>query len=220
MQSILLSLFALLLVSALTAWYLQVYGRRRRLAEHDEPSYLKRESLLLDYEQRYFTILSQVVGRHARVFPKVRLSDFIQPYGVQREQRAHWMRVQRRCVDFLLCSPSNLSPVLAIDLDTRIKKRRRESVPGGDVLDKTLKTAGIPLLRIRAGREYDPQEVLYQIRLALAASEEPVQEWFAEGSPRPRSTLEQLMEAHVPTLGRWSSELWGAVRRAWPAPNG
>lgn len=212
MQPILVILFTLLLLGALAAWYVQVFRRRPRVQD-DEPSYLKRESLLLEHEQRYFTTLTQVVGAHARVFPKVRLSDFIQPHGVNPEQRAHWMRVQRRCVDFLLCSPNNLSPVLAIDLDTRAKKRRRDASPGGDILDKALRTANIPLLRIRATREYDPHEVLHQIRLALASSQEPVQEWFAE-RVEPEASWWQFLEDHIPTLHRWTSELWGVLRRA------
>lgn len=213
MQPILLILFTLLLAGSLVAWYVQVYKRRPGIVD-DEPSYLKRESLLLEHEQRYFTTLTQVVGRHARVFPKVRLSDFIQPHGVSPEQRAHWMRVQRRCVDFLLCSPNNLSPVLAIDLDTRVKKRRRETSPGGDVLDKALRAANIPLLRIRATREYDPHEVLHQIRLALATSEEPVQEWFADPRVEPEVSWWQMLEDQLPTLRRWTSGLWGVLRRA------
>jgi hypothetical protein len=213
MQPILVTLFTLLLLAALVAWYVQVYRRRPSL-EDDQPSYLKRESLLLDYEQRYFATLAQVVGSHARVFPKVRLSDFIQPQGVNPEQRAHWMRVQRRCVDFLLCSPNNLAPVLAIDLDTRAKKRRREASPGGDVLDKALRTANIPLLRVRATREYDPHEVLHQIRLALAASQEPVQEWFSDPRPVQQESWWRFLEGQLPTLSRWTSGLWGVLRRA------
>lgn len=212
MQSIFVTLFVVLLLGALFAWYVQVY-RRRPEFESDEPSYLKRESLLLEHEQKYFATLMRAVGRHARVFPKVRLSDFIQPIGAQPEQRAHWMRVQRRCVDFLLCSPNNLSPVLAIDLDTRAKRRRREGAPGGDVLDKALKAADIPLLRIRATREYDANEVLHQIRLALATSEEPVQEWFAEQGGDDDSWWSAVIE-QLPTLRRWTSDLWGVLRRA------
>ncbi len=212
MQPILVTLFTFLLVGALVAWYVQVYRRRPRV-EDDEPSYLRRESLLLEHEQRYFQTLIQVIGSHARVFPKVRLSDFIQPHGVNPEQRAHWMRVQRRCVDFLLCSPNNLSPVLAIDLDTRAKKRRRDTSPGGDVLDKALKTANIPLLRIRATREYDSHEVLHQIRLALATSEEPVQEWFADRVEH-KDDWWQFVADQLPTLHRWTSDLRGVLRRA------
>lgn len=212
MQPILVTLFTLLLVGSLMAWYVRLYRRRPR-SEDDEPSYLRRDSLLMEHEQRYFVTLNQVIGSHARVFPKVRLSDFIQPHGVNPEQRAHWMRVQRRCVDFLLCSPNNLSPVLAIDLDTRAKKRRRDASPGGDVLDKALKTANIPLLRIRATREYDPHEVLHQIRLALATSEEPVQDWFADRLEQ-KDDWWQFLKSQLPTLHRWTSELRGVLRRA------
>jgi len=216
LQAFLLILFTLMLAGALFAWYLQVYHRRPQLRD-DEPSYLKRDSLLLEHEQRYFATLSRVIGYHARVFPKVRLSDLIEPHGVQPEQRNHWMRVQRRCVDFLLCSPNNLSPVLAIDLDTRAKKRRRESTPGGDILDKALKTAHIPLLRIRATREYDEHEVLNQIRLALASSEEPVTEWFDDRSAAEQAWWTRItggVRERLPTFSRWTSELRGALRRA------
>jgi hypothetical protein len=213
LQPLLLTLFTVMLAAALAAWYVQVYHRRPRIYE-GEPSYLRRESLLLEHEQRYFATLTRVVGRHARVFPKVRLSDLVEPQGVQPEQRNHWMRVQRRCVDFLLCSPNSLAPVLAIDLDTRIKKRRRESSPGGDVLDKALKTADIPLLRVRATREYDEREVLQQIRLALATSQEPVQEWFADPPRQHRSWRQRLVEEAIPTFSRWTEELRGVLRRA------
>lgn len=214
LQSFILALSTLLLAGSLYAWYARVYRRRPKLYD-DEPSYLKRDSLLLEHEQRYFRTLIQVVGQHARVFPKVRLSDLVQPHGVQPEQRAHWLRVQRRCVDFLLCSPNDLAPVLAIDLDTRVKKRRREQSPGGDVVDKALKTANIPLLRIRATREYNPHEVLHQIRLALATSQEPVQEMFMEQRPsREGISWRRFFEVQLPTLSRWTSELWGVLRRA------
>lgn len=213
MQSLFVTLFALLLIGALCAWYLQVYHKRPKYRD-DTPSYLKRESLLLEHEQRYFRTLMQVLEGHARVFPKVRLSDFVQPHGVQPEQRAHWMRVQRRCVDFLVCSPNNLSPVLAIDLDTRAKKRRREQSPGGDVVDKALKTANIPLLRIRATREYEAQEVLHQIRLVLASSEEPLQEWFIERGQRDEEDEPwwRSVVSRLSGLSRWTAELRGLHR--------
>lgn len=213
MQPVLVTLFTGLLLAALAAWYLQVFHRRRRL-DDDEPSYLRRESLLLEHERRYFSTLTGVVGRHARVFPKVRLSDFVHPDGVNPDQRGHWLRVQRRCVDFLLCSPNTLAPVLAIELDTRIRKRRREAAPGGDVLDQALKAASIPLLRIRATREYDRHRVLQQIRLALAASEEPVQELFSDEQPMPAFDWRRLVSEQLPTLQRWSADLGGVLRRA------
>lgn len=215
MQSVVVISFTLLLVVALYLWYQQVYRRRPRLYD-DSPSYLKRDSLLLEHEQQYFQTLMKVVGQHARVFPKVRLSDLVQPQGVQPEQRAHWMRVQRRCVDFLLCSPTNLTPVLAIDLDTRAKRRRREQSGGGDVLDNALKAASIPLLRIRASREYYPHEVLHQIRFALATSQEPLPEWFQERPKEDPAWLKWLrwLENSLPTFSRWTSELRGVLRRA------
>jgi len=106
--------------------------------------------------------------------------------------------------------------VLAIDLDTRIKKRRREQSPGGDVLDNALKTAEIPLLRIRASREYDPHEVQQQLRFALAVSEEPVREWFREeeAGQETHDTLQRLLGDWLPGFGRLTSGLRGAVRRA------
>jgi hypothetical protein len=80
-------------------------------------------------------------------------------------------------------------------------------------VEKALKAANIPLLRIRATREYDPHEVLHQIRLVLASSEEPVQEWFAEYGEEDEPWWHSIL-SRVPSLGRWTSELRGAVRRA------
>lgn len=217
MQLLLVTMFSALLVGALAAWYAQIRRGRTKPYDDGTPSYLRRESLLLDHEQRYFQALNKVVGGHARVFAKVRLSDLVQPQEVNGEQRTHWMRVQRRCVDFLLCSPNNLAPVLAIDLDTRLKKRRREQSPGGDVLDNALKTADIPLLRVRASRDYSPHEVRQQVRFALAVSEEPVSEWFRETAERHEPWWRpwwRRLESWLPTFARWTSGLRSVLHRA------
>jgi len=213
MQILLVTFFAALLLGSLVVWYTGFPRHRAALRGEGPPSYLRRDSLLLDHEQRYFQVLTRVVGGYARVFPKVRLSDLVQPQGAQAAQRAHWLRVQRRCVDFLLCSPNNLVPVLAIDLDTRLKRQRRGHSPGDDVLGEALKTANIPLLRVRARGDYSPHEVRQQIRLALAVSEEPVREWFREPA-NPRESRWRKFESWLPTFSRWTSGLWHTLHRA------
>lgn len=215
MQTFLLAIFSLVLVVALIAWYMRVYRRQAPLRD-DTSSYLKRESVLQSHEQQCFRTLLQAVGQHASVFPKVRLSDLVEPQSVQPQRREHWQRIQRRCVDFVLCSPNDLAPVLVIDLDTRAKQRRRSQSPGGDVVDNTLKSADIPLLRIRAAREYDAQDVLHQIRLALASSREPIQEVFKEPPKKenPVAPWRRLVADQLAALGRWTSQLRHARRRA------
>lgn len=221
MQTLFLILCVLLLAGILLARYF--WTHRRVDGDLETPSYLKRYSLLQQHEQNYFKALSKVIGRNAYIFPKVRLSELIRPQGTgtQAVQRAHWSRVQRRCVDFLLCSPNSLAPVLAIDLDNKSKKRKREhSKGGGDILAESLMAASIPLLRVRAAREYDDDVVLNQIRLALAKSQETIPESFSVKTKRRNKgwrlpfDFRRLVQKNLPTFGRMTSNLWGALRRA------
>lgn len=210
---------SILVVAGAAALVLQSRGGSRR-AHGQIPFYQPRKSLLNDNHRKYYETLLRVVGDNTKVFPKVRLADIVNPPPSSPHSfRVHWQRVQRRWVDFLLCTPANMAPVLAIRMETRAERKRRREV-GPDVLDDVLDMARIPLLRVEVEERYEAVRVARDIRAALAqntqgpetpiASAEPVLELESEtGDENP--TLLCFTRNWLPTFSRWSSVLWGLV---------
>ena len=211
MQVLLLIGFGALLVVALTAWFTQ--GRRKVIAYGDVQVYQRRSSLLSRQERAYFDVLDQAVGAHSRIFPKVRLAEIITYPAPNPRFRPHWQRVQRRCVDFLLCTPNSLTPVLAVKLESRADRRKRE-MHGVDVLDDALELAGLPLMRIPLANEYELDVVAREIRSTLARAQGgDTAQWFASEEEQPEEGLfTRFLRERLPTFTRWTGDLLSTLR--------
>ncbi len=177
------------------------------------PFYQKRSSLLNENQRRYYDTLLQVVGDKSLVFPKVRASDLVNPPPSSPHSfRVHWQRVQRRHVDFLICTPANLTPTLAIRLETRAEKKRRLQ-SGPDVVDDVVDMAQIPFLRVEMVETYEASRIARDIRNALARGGEIASTNSGDSvQHNPRSAqLRQVAQERMPTFSRWSSVLWGLL---------
>ncbi len=75
-----------------------------------------------------------------------------------KENFAYFNRISQRHVDFLVCEPARMRPLLGIELDdashqTPARQRRDEFV------ERVFRTARLPLLRFPAQRAYNTQEI-------------------------------------------------------------
>ena len=114
--------------------------------------YTRKNCLLSDSEKRFYELLQQVVGHNAQIFPKVRLVDLVDISGSGKEKLGQLRRLGRRHVDFVLCSPSSLAPILVIKLEDD----RCSTTGQTDVLtEDSLAIAGLPLLRLGGHKSYD-----------------------------------------------------------------
>ena len=133
-----------------------------RVPEH---RYRLREDFVSRAEASFFHSLRTVVGDRALIFLKVNLADLLYPPR-QEQQRAVWNRINRKHIDFVLCDPRTLAPVLAVELDDR-SHRRQDRVERDAFLDDALGNAGLPLLRVPARQGYSPQALAAELsRLA------------------------------------------------------
>jgi len=153
-----------------------VFAVRWRLQQKDSsktPDYRRRCTLLSAKEKAFYLTLLRVMGEHAHVFVKVRLADLVFiPNGTDHLDY-HRGRVGRRYVDFVLCSPSSLAPVLAINvLDN--DKRSQDARYADELICDALRIAGLPLLQIRPKEATDPAMLSRRIRLSIASNS---QEW-------------------------------------------
>ena len=135
----------------------------------ERPPFRKNKYFLTDGERSFYGVLKHAAGERFDVFAKVRLADLVWlPKGV--EGRQGWQnRVDRKHVDFVLCEPTTVTPVLVIELDD--KSHRRPGRQARDALvDGVLRAAGLPILRIPAQASYDPTQLRAEVLQAAGAS--------------------------------------------------
>ena len=119
--------------------------------------YLVRDDFLSPAERSYYHVLNMAVGDWAIVFPKVSLADlFYAKTGSHRINTSYTNRIARKHVDFLLCEPQSLTPLLGIELDdsshSRAARKQRDAF-----VDQVFAAAGLPLLR-------QPVQFAYEVR--------------------------------------------------------
>jgi uncharacterized protein DUF2726/topoisomerase-like DNA binding C4 zinc finger protein len=130
------------------------------------PSYRLREDFLSAAELSFFRALE--IGTRGRflVLAKVNLGDvFFSP----TRRVGDWNRINMKHVDFLLCDPHTVRPVLGIELDDSShggeKARTRDAVK-----DAAFISGGLNLLRVQARRRYSSADLAVAIDDALKTS--------------------------------------------------
>ena len=91
----------------------------RREKEGKAEPYDLQETLMSPAERTFFGVLDQAVGDKARVFAKVRASYVLTPeahLGKGKRQQALG-KIGEKHFDFLLCHPTDLSFLCAVELD-------------------------------------------------------------------------------------------------------
>lgn len=127
--------------------------------------YKVRDDFLSAAELSLYHVLMQVVGTSAVVLTKVRLADlfYVQHPG---ENRAAFNRIAQRHVDYLLCHPRTMKPLLGVELDDA-SHARKDRAERDDFVDSAFAAAGLPLLRVPTQRTYNTRELAEKINRYL-----------------------------------------------------
>jgi hypothetical protein len=130
-------------------------GAVARIAATPRPAfpYRRTPSLLTETELGFYKALRDVIGHRYAVMAKVRLIDLCANLE-KRENFVAFSQVVSKHVDFVLCDPEDLRPVLIVELDDpshfRPDRRQRDKF-----LDEVSHTIGVRLLRQFVSRWYD-----------------------------------------------------------------
>jgi len=89
---------------------------------------------------------------------------------VGQNWKAAFRHVSQKSVDFVLCDKAYISPKLAIELDDK-SHERSDRVDRDIEVERILKGAGMPLLRIQNHGTFNPQDLAQKIRAALNPSD-------------------------------------------------
>lgn len=147
--------------------------------------YERRRYLLTQAERDFFAVLRTVAPEGWHVFPQVRLANLVLLRKGTRNWKPHYSRVAQKCVDFVLCDGTEISPRLVVELDDsshdRADRQRRDAF-----VDAALGAAGLPILHVRWQRRYDPDQLARQIAATagLAVSTWPSATLASTASPQ------------------------------------
>ena len=132
--------------------------------------YKRRNWFLTKAEHDFYDALVQAVGQDYIIFAQVHLPTLLDEKVVGQNWKAAFRHVSQKSVDFVLCDKAYISPKLAIELDD--KSHDRPDRQDRDIeVERILKSAGMPLLRIQNHGTFNPQDIAQKIRTALNLSD-------------------------------------------------
>jgi len=136
-------------------------------------AYKQKDFFMSRAEHECYDALVLAVGEKYHIFPQVHLPSIVDNKVVGQNWMAAFRHISQKSVDFVLCDKSYIAPKLAIELDDRTHERQDRIERDGEV-ERVLKDAKVPLLRLKNHGRFNPKELSEQTELALNNSESKV----------------------------------------------
>lgn len=127
------------------------------LAVPKELPFRRRDDFLSPAERSLFGVLCQVMGSTAVICPKVRVADLIFVVD-RRSNQGHANKIDRKHVDFVICTTDTVTPRVVIELDDS-SHFRADRAERDEFVDAAFQAAGLPVVRIPARYQYQPAEI-------------------------------------------------------------
>jgi hypothetical protein len=139
-----------------------------RVREQDQDRkrlpYRLRETFLSTPELAMLRVLQNMAERHYVICPKVALNDLF--YIVRPNENVHFFnKFFRKHVDFLLCEPNTLKPVLGIELVKPVAKT--ETREADQFMEDLFLSAGLPLVHVPSSERYSENDLAELFQLAI-----------------------------------------------------
>ena len=128
--------------------------------------YRKRSFFMTKPEHELFDVLMSAVGNDYLIFAQVHLPTLLDNKVVGQNWRGAFRHISEKSVDFVLCDKAYISPKLAIELDDKTHERPERQDRDREV-ERILKEAGIPLLRLENHGRFNPDELAREISSAI-----------------------------------------------------
>jgi hypothetical protein len=154
---LIIALVGLALGIRLLADWLRALGEKPEHPAEPLP-YRRAEEFLSPAERTFYGALRNALGDRYCIFAKVRLADLVEVWADTPQPQTHLGKIAGQRLDFVLCDPRRLTPVLAIELEHSLPAPPERAQPDGFV-DSVLEVAGLPLLRVPARGSYGVGEL-------------------------------------------------------------
>ncbi len=149
----------LLLFGALTA-LVRLYSGRGRLP------YNKRPRLVTKAELRFYKSLTKAVQDDWTIFAMVRIADLLVVPKEAPKRRVWLNKILAKHIDFVLCDPTSLEPLVAIELDDS-SHQRKDRQERDEFVDHAFESAGMPIVRFPVRSSYHAREIREIINRAI-----------------------------------------------------
>jgi len=124
-----------------------------------EYPYLVRDDFLSPAELSFYLVLKSSVADLALVCPKVSLGDlFYARTSDPSQHRSYTNKIDRKHIDFLLCDPKSVRPILGIELDDK-SHQRQDRQERDEFVEHVFSAAKLPLVRIPVRHAYSVSEL-------------------------------------------------------------
>lgn len=182
--------------------------------EKEPLPYHLRDGLLSSAELSFYHVLKQATPDY-QALAKVNLGDLFMPkHPDHAKWRMYRNKIDRKHVDFLLCDPKTLQPLLGIELDDK-SHQRKDRQQRDRFVDRVFAVAGLPLLHVRAAYSYSVGEVAAQVEQSLNGAVSPADELIEKSvepekklCPRCSAEMQLRIARRGPNAG---NQFWGCT---------
>jgi hypothetical protein len=153
--------------------------------EEETLPYRIRDDFLTPPELNFYRVLCGAVADWAVICPKVSLGDlFYAKSGDHGTNMGYMNRVRQKHVDFLLCDPKSMRPLVGIELDDA-SHQRPDRQERDSFVERVFETAGLPLLRLSTQAAYNVRALAAELKdkANLSAETSGLQRESPAGSP-------------------------------------
>lgn len=123
-------------------------------------------------EHECFDAILKAVGNEYHVFPQVHLSSIVDNKVTGQNWKGAFKHISQKSVDFVLCDKAYISPKLAIELDDKTHERA-DRIERDVEVERILKDAGLPLLRLENNGGFNINEIGKKIDVLLNTTQKP-----------------------------------------------
>lgn len=132
-----------------------------------------RDDFLSRAELSFYHVMQSAVADWAVVCPKVSLAElFFAKTGDYGTNRSWMNRINRKHMDFLLCDPKTMRPLLGVELDDA-SHQRHDREERDEFVDQVFAAAELPLARVSVRMGYDTRELGAYLRRKAGISQTP-----------------------------------------------
>jgi hypothetical protein len=124
--------------------------------------FVKKQFIMSAAENDLYRVLQEVVGSNFVIVPQAHLSVFLDHRVKGQSWQGALSTIQRKSVDFLICSHTYYNPLVAIELDDS-SHQREDRVERDTKVDQICETAGMPLIHIRWQQNYAANDLLVKL---------------------------------------------------------
>ncbi len=120
--------------------------------------YQKRDSLVTKTELRFYKSLQKAVQDDFEIFAMVRIADLLKVEPNLPNYRKWLNKILAKHIDFVLCDPGSLQPLVCIELDDP-SHDRPDRIERDIFVNQAFASADLPLLRIPTQPSYLSREI-------------------------------------------------------------